>query len=122
VSDQENIIALAEWLGWKCTSKTTYPDGEVYKTYWRDPVHGTSSNSFEDLPNPYTSADDCDAVIRKLTDRDWQVDVCNGRSCGRPFACVRLWSTVNDDWPEIWQGDDYKHGVCELALKVIDNE
>jgi hypothetical protein len=106
--NNENIIALAEFVGLMVIQPLSDDAGECY--YQASPEDVLT---FE----PHTSADDCDAVTRKLNELGWKVNV-NQESGGH---CVKVWRFKNPDTRElVWEGDDYKHGVCELALKIIN--
>ena len=72
----------------------------------------------EDVMNqtfdPLNDANDCEAVIAWLEKHHlmWIIVRFN---CGQEVS-VQMF---NDDFDECWAGDDYKRGVCELALKVM---
>lgn len=68
-----------------------------------------------DIPifNPFTDANDCEAVIRKLNELGHPVTVRHGPQ----FRMVQI---VIFGKLKKWVGDDWKEGVCKLALKVID--
>jgi len=69
-------------------------------------------------PDPFTDANDCEALIRFLNEQSFTVDM----SIGIENAdWVEIWPLA-DGKPgtQYWDGDDWKQGVCELALKVLD--
>ncbi len=70
----------------------------------------------DELPDPFTDANDCEAVIEYLNKMNIFVNVVHGAF----FDSVTL---VEDaEIISTTEGSDWKQGVCELALKVIDHE
>ena len=116
MTNQNERIALAEFMGWKCTSKTTYPTGAVHKSMWRDPIHGTAGNTVCDLPDPRNNDTDCMALVDALNKAGHVVRVAfykNG--CDVQVGDWRYEGGVSSEGR-----DYYRDGVCELAMKVID--
>ena len=71
------------------------------------------------LWNPYTDANDTDALVRWLNERGCDVQVMHlAPHKQRPMRALVQFSKNMSRWT----GDDWKTGVCELALKVLDNE
>ncbi len=108
-------IKLAEALGW--TPLTGKRVG-----WWMPPGVPESTQcwvSANELPDPETDANDCEALIQWLTECDsgYQVEVTFNFSSIGHF--VKLRSVAAGTVGE-WQGEDWKQGVCELALKVIE--
>jgi len=103
-------IRLAEAMGWK-----QHPDG-----WWSTPrKNGVQTHGLDDSPDPFTDANDTETLIRWLNERGYQLLV-NHHWSGRNGAS--LYNTSNGgNFCEHWRGDDWKQGVCELALKVIDD-
>ncbi len=64
--------------------------------------------------SPDTDANDTEAVIRWLNEQDRHVKIVTTRH-GAAVMVGRLSGGL-------WEGDNWKIGVCELALKVIDND
>lgn len=96
-------IRLAEAMG--------VPEWEAYCHPAKNPGNVT-------LPDPFTDANDCEAVIRFMAEKYGVVftvwypcaDAQTAVDCSRDgYVLDRL----------KWQGKDWKQGVCELALKVI---
>ena len=65
-----------------------------------------------EVPDPENDANDCEVLIRFLQNKKYE-----------PTIAFRIGYDVvtMHDSPKIlsWQGDNWKQGVCELALKVI---
>jgi len=67
--------------------------------------------------DPFTDANDCEALIKWLTEQGYTV-------------VIQIWDTealvdleTIDNRPNLKGNcDDYKQGVCELALKIIENK
>ena len=66
------------------------------------------------LPDPFTDANACNALITHIIEKiDGVVEVSHKK--GDCFV-----SMYGAHQKEItWTGSDWRHGVCELALKVI---
>ena len=116
MTDRQNIIRLAEFVGWKLIENNGFwrwcdPDGHMRFAISNRPDHQPAPI------DPYTNANDTEAVIRKLKETHIYVCVFHGE-----VDSIKLYG--NKEWaqslrPE-WSGDDWKHGVCELALKVMN--
>lgn len=108
---QQNRIKLALLVGW--TRDEQWKGWVLHITEkQRDIVRDPDL-----LPDPFTDANDCDALIKHLNGQGYDVQCIHGH---REPAVVRTIRT--SDWDcEEWSGDDWKQGVCELALKVIDD-
>ena len=123
----ENRIRLAEWQGWThirmkyvAMDKRSYPFGCV-------PGNVNDTHLKEQIPDPYTDANDCEALIRHLRKRGWLIRIEDQGTPASPLMPVVAWLTIHAHRPfrvHRWRGpcDDYKQGVCELALKVLDND
>ena len=106
-------IKLAEARGYESVapSDSSY---EVYTWMYK------GKRYFEwDLPAPFTDANDCEALIKFMHSEH-----------GVLFT---IWYPMAEDQTAVdcsrdgyvldrtkWQGDDWKQGVCELALKVLE--
>lgn len=98
----------------------------VEDKFWRDDY--TDNYTFrrkldipeEQWPNfdPFKSANDCELLIRALNDKDWWIIV----NIHKNHSCHLTLGMGMRDPRHSWDGDDYKQGICELALKVLDNE
>lgn len=97
----DDRIALAEWLG----DAVDWDDKGPFR--WKNGKRGDF--------NPFEDANDCEAVIRKVVDQDYTVAIQLGPN-GQSVDAI----SVEHDFS--WVGDDWKTGVCELALKVIRND
>lgn len=95
-------IKLVEFMGWK-----------PWREKWLSPDHKTI---VDNSPDPHNNANDCDALIRRLNEYGWIVRI----SIGQDAADVWIETLANECHD--WSGDDWKHGVCDLAEKVIDDE
>jgi len=105
----EDRIQLAEMMGWMPTSIYTSVSGVHDVTVWASP-NGERNRMAEDLPDPFTDANDCEALINHLqTEFLIAVTVKFGKG-------VRF-DHYSGPRREIEIGD-WKQGVCELALKV----
>ena len=112
----EDRIKLAEAMGYKTTRQTEEWHGPTWEGLcplgertWR-------------LPDPFTDANDCEALIRFLGARGMGIDIYM-----RPWmdaeSVVVYMQGEPVDWKERrWTGDDWKQGVCELALAVLKDE
>lgn len=113
---QEQRIKLAEAMGWSARElppvgidkvvmwEIMRPNGKSFK--WP-----TKHYSFD----PWTNATDCESVIRKLNDLSYWLEIYRN-----PIGCV-IRMGKHDMVATTWRGDDYKQGVCELALKVLND-
>ncbi len=111
MTDQEKQIKLAEFVGWRPEYKT------ILDGYWWEPK--TQKRVwYQDLPGPLTDANDCHAVIKHLNGLGWHVEIIH---YAPDHAEVSI-EQHPDGLPVDWEGDNWMHGVCELALEVIENE
>ena len=112
----KDIIRIAAAMGW------IYTKGErISPLGHRDPFntwHMRGEDKLWDyLPfNPLKSHDDCHALIEWLNGRGFHATIhyMIGGSAG-----VR----IEHDWEDVdllWSGDDYRIGVVELTLKILD--
>lgn len=70
-------------------------------------------NLVANLFRPHELDSDCWTLIRALAGNEFFVRICHG-----PVeTSVRIWRDAVR--PDAWFGDDYKIGVCELALKLL---
>ena len=112
----KDIIRIAEAMGW------IYTKGErISPLGHRDPFN-TWHMRGEDklwnyLPfNPLTSHDDCHALIEWLNGRGFDVDRTMRKNRGKHSVRIGSASTI----AQFWDGDDYRIGVVELTLKILD--
>ena len=111
MTDSEKRIKLAKAIGWK-------QEEHFGATRWIRPEN-KGTDGFLDLSfDPYTNANDCNALIKHLNGLGYDVQILRNH---READVVRTIRTKDWDCEE-WEGDNWMHGVCELALKVIDKE
>lgn len=115
MTDQQAArIKLAEAMGWRFDAGE-YIAGDWDDEYrWTDPQGRKCTHG----PDPFTDANDCDALRQWLNDAGWWIiiNIHKNRSCH-----LILGMGISD--PQLdWNGNDWMHGVCELALKVIDSK
>ena len=108
-------IKLAEAMGWQRDEKWDawiLQVNDKQRDICRDP---------DRLPDPFTDANDCNALIKHLNGLGCEVHIMwpgQKRTDLKPHVKIFRYpdKTIN------WRGDNYMQGVCELALKVLDNE
>ena len=105
-------IRLAEAMGWKPLAGEW--DLKSDPKAWEGP---DIIGNYDDLPDPFTDANDCDALIKHLESKGIEVSVEFG--IAEDYVVIRRMPADPD--LIIWRGDNWKQGVCELALKVLDN-
>ena len=96
-------IKLAEVMGYTKTKHNR----------WKSPC-GKRVDSYP--PNPFTDANDCEALIKHLESKGIEVTVEFG--VVEDYVVIRRMPADPD--LIVWRGDDWKQGVCKLALKVIE--
>ena len=89
----EARIKLAEAMGWE------FP-------------HGPTKH----CPDPFTDANDCEALIKHLNGLGWNIEVVFGRR-GKYYVTFQQFPVAGKGLNR--ECDDWKQGVCELALKVM---
>ena len=77
------------------------------------------------LPDPENNANDCEALIRWLQERGYDIEIWWSGTAytHRSNVNCRVKMKYRSDWERPKEGtayDDWKQGVCELALKVIE--
>ena len=109
-----DLIKLAEAMGWTCFHDDR---GDV----WMPPGMTGNDNSenavtANQLPDPFTDERHCHALIKHLNGEGYSFDITISIESIGSFIVLRhiAAGTVSH-----WQGDNWMHGVCELALKVI---
>ncbi len=110
-------IRLAEARGWQFIE---HPADKIAAggMEWVHAEHGTRI----DCPDPEHDANDCEALIRHLCEQGY--DVVISHNAGSPSnSDVDIYEVQAlpepAKWICNWSGDNWKQGVCELALKVI---
>jgi len=102
-------IRLAEAMGWKLDIVTTNPITDEPIESWNSPDGEISRFS---PPDPFTDANDCEALIHWLADeKHITVTVTFGRG-------VRFDHYIGTK-AEI-ESDDWKRAVCQGVLEVIE--
>ena len=118
-------IKLAEVMGWNnITDQHLDTDSNLYVLGGFPPdtrAYGVRSS----LPDPFTDANDCEALIRWLNEQGWYFHIEQWDTIKREKknTLIELYRTRLTSWKnDTWWGDftDWKQGVCELALKVLD--
>lgn len=116
----KNRIRLALAIGF--TREHSGIKNDPFPYMWREPsgdIYGPTFNESGCPFFPFTDANDCEALITWLNGRCWRVNInieLGGHS-------VKVWRFKSPDTKEyVWEGSDWKQCVCELALKVLDNE
>lgn len=117
-ADMNDRIKLAETMGWERQAGEFDLKSDPDVWIGPDTKQGDFGNyfDFDELPDPFTDANDCEALIRWLCSNGHSVRVDFLECFDEPES-----STVSLDGDE--SGDDcrfWKQGVCELALKVIE--
>ena len=67
------------------------------------------------LPDPENGANDCHALIKYLNGLGYEPKCEWRKSRNGAFVEIR-----RGEYYDAWQGKNWMHGVCELALKVIE--
>lgn len=108
-------IKLAEAMGWaKCPMRINLGRSE----YWQRPNEQLKGAYQSDIPDPFTDANDCNALIKHLNEEGWNLEVVFGRN-GKHYVILQQFPTAGKSLK--WQGDNWMHGVCELALKALES-
>ena len=111
-----NRIRLAEMIGWKWKETSDNPIQEWEGGKWYNPrgIERPQICGCEVPPhgfNPYKDANDTEAVIAWLNERNNVVHT----------SVAAHLSVVTIEGKQ-WSGKDWKEGVCVLALEVLDRE
>jgi len=116
--NSEARIKLAEAMGWKRNRISTVKVmGRPYSVQrWLDPAG--KDRSPLSLPDPFTDANDCEAVILWLNSKGYQV-VINHLNASHNGVTVSNQCNKGEFFESAYE-DDWKQGVCELALKVLE--
>jgi len=133
VNNTEKIIRLAEWMGWVHTYDDK-PVGMIMDPpdgWWLSPDGGWSVTLDFD---PYEDANDCEALISKLTSMGWNVEIYHGTYTQdvrdedpdhiyingyRVF--VHIWNIDTEEHHrKDMDQDSWKQGIAELTLRIID--
>ena len=125
----EARIKLAEAMGWRRVEEGTnawWPSPKVVeqiKQQYPDAI-AIDYVGLDSLPDPFTDANDCEALIQHLNSLGWQVEI--------------HWQHTSDEnlaagsWIHIWQHgteihhradidvDRWKIMVCNIALAILE--
>ena len=103
-------IKLAEFVGWEVESGYVTPHG-----------YSPDVATLRPLPAPRNDANDCEALIRKLNESRIDVYIeCTVSSALGNSHRVQAYDCDKCVALDTYVGDDWKHGVCDLAEKIID--
>ena len=119
----QDRITLAEAMGWT-------PLDLNLTGWWMPPGATIDDHPFiierrwvDDLPDPFTSADDCEALIKHLNGLGLELCIVHGIGYARVLLSGGKERDKTFKPLKIGeQGDEcdnWKQGVCELALKVL---
>lgn len=108
MSNQDRI-RLAELQGW--VRRENFPDKQAVF-------------SVDQLPNPFEDANDCGMLIQSMNDAGWffhrqDEGGRSGADLIRPVQTLIRFHRHRPYKNFEWRGKDWKHGVCDLALKVL---
>ena len=88
-------------------------------TSWHYPIGSAAEGNtcgFAGLPNPFKYAGACEVLIRWLNEQGYVVTIIHYANDHSEVSIEKH----PEGLPIEWEGDDWKQGVCELSLKVID--
>ena len=108
MTDTEKCIKLALAMGLKSTK---FQGKTVFCR--KDSRFASGYTDWDDF-NPFKDANDCNALIKHLNELGWQVQI---RHRSDKTQTVAVSKGIGY---EMYEGDNWMHGVCELALKVIE--
>lgn len=104
--DDEVTLALA--MGWR---ENVPPEAAGWWT--RGKQHRVGP------PDPFTNANDCNALIKHLNGLGFEVHLMFPSVERKDLKHeVRIYNSPKGR--QLWRGDNWMHGVCELALNVLD--
>ena len=120
MSNTENRIKLAEFVGWEWHHLVDYPNKDSGQWSLHGMFRDWSIKS--DLPfNPYEDANDCEALIERLRYCGHEVEF-RFKEHSRDFAGVvfiHIWN-LDTEMHERGDYDNWKQGIAELTLRIID--
>jgi len=105
MTDQGRILRIAEAMGLNAYLR------------WDNVVAIRLPNGTDRKFDPRTNANDCEALIRHLRGAGVKVNVTFGEKQDHV-----IFSLEQPYFADHGFFDDWKQGVCELALKVIDHD
>lgn len=118
-------IKLAESIGWKWHPAAGRPNDDMGRWEFKGMFLDWSTKA--NLPfDPFTDANDCNALIIHLLKLGYFIEIkLNPDDVAAKASWMRAEIEASD--PNAngcfnWTGDDWKQGVCELALKVLDDD
>lgn len=114
---EQERIRLAERMGWlniKGWTESPMSGKHPYDRWYRR----GEDKQYDYLPfNPFTDANDCEALIRHLNEAGYFLYVG-----WKSDAALAQLLRSDGEFVGEYAGNDWKQGVCELALKVLDND
>lgn len=122
----KDIIRIAEAMGYSREHSGISQD--PFSWMWRDPNRSVIACTFNDEGCPFRpeiSHDDCHALIEWLKSKGYRVRVDHRLSANGEF--VEVWKEGTTNWKFGAHYDasakvDYRLGVVELTLKILDSE
>jgi len=125
-------IKLAEAMGWNPGWVNGWKDKEQGKpaNIWSPPnFEGSCWHGVDELPDPFTDANDTEALIRWLNERGywveihWQPDKDEFGETMAAGAYVHIWHRDTEQHArQDYDRERWKECVCDLALKAIQSE
>ncbi len=119
-------IKLAKAMGW---AEAAHPQNKNYRR-WIDPTNNGRKVSDQQLPDPFTDANDCEAVMDRFRQKGygWTIESWPDGDSVSLYRMIAKDVAVGD-FIDHWEGgvsstgrDNWKRGVCELTLKVINDD
>jgi len=103
-----------------------FPNNEFKTNIFKEPLMAPKGRwdrgqFIECVPDPRTDANDCEALIRRLNEQGYEVDVLHWRENDAAVLFRRSIETHETRYYDEITVADWKHGVCDLAEKVIDS-
>ena len=120
MNDQEKRIKLAEAMGLRVEERDRVypPESSMVNGRYCYLPHDSLGRL---LPDPFTDANDCNALIKHLNGLDCEVTVSWGpNNRVGPEYRVDVFLDDKHCHRHSYHGPDWMKGVCDLALKVIE--
>lgn len=119
MSEIERRIRLAEAM--YETEENSLVIGASRELMWLTDENGKAmTETIRAIPDPFTDANDCEALIRFMAEKHGTIFTIWYPCADQTSVCCSRDGYITDRLQ--WHGEDWKQGVCELALRVLDTD
>ena len=109
-------------------ARAMFPDYEFKNNIFKEPIMAPAGRWDKSLvvcsvPDPFTDANDCEALILWLSEKGWQVEI-HWQNADREYmaagAYVHIWNRDTEEHiREDYDRDRWKECVADVAVRIL---